>query len=176
MPPGHLPHPPALSLERDNHPSARCVWHGGPLEWSGEKLSFSYFRVDRASFRGGPPVRWKEPGRLSQQMGVLMEINRWDGGEAARVQMPDVKTNIDPTLVVEKIKLVILNLCVWERCVSDLWLGWHLQTTLLFIRKQASMANFEGFKFVDSRNGIGRFSLLVPIGWVAMRNDLTHCL
>lgn len=68
-------------------------------------------------------------------------------GETAQVEMPDVKTNIDPTLMVEKIKLVILNLCVWEmcfRCVIREASANHA-LLLLFILKQACTANLKGF-------------------------------
>lgn len=88
MPSGHLPHsvPPPLSLKRDNHPSTRCVWHGGPLEWSGENLSFSYFRVDRASFHRGPPVREKNrDGWVSRLVSWWKSTGGWweNGGDCS---------------------------------------------------------------------------------------------
>lgn len=90
MPSGHLPHsappPTPLSLKRDNHPSTRCVWHGGPLEWSGENLSFSYFRVDRASFHRGPPVREKNrDGWVSRLVSWWKSTGGWweNGGDCS---------------------------------------------------------------------------------------------
>lgn len=75
-----------LSLKRDNHPSTRCVWHGGPLEWSGENLSFSYFRVDRASFHRGPPVREKNrDGWVSRLVSWWKSTGGWweNGGDCS---------------------------------------------------------------------------------------------